>query len=91
MPQRRGSRLSRERIHDALTDVCAEVYLLKAERLRIRGTLDSRSHERDQPSFDEQRLLEQEAAVENRLDALEAKTALLRADLERSYQQHQDR
>ena len=88
-PASRGARrsLSRGEIHDALTDVSAERSLLAAERLRLRHLLEKRGRlgdgeRRELPTAES--LVERERTVERRIEELEARTADLRAELERA-------
>lgn len=89
MPRQPRASLSSDEIHDALTDVCAEMYMLEAERLRIRTLLEGgASDSGGARTLWSKRLLERETAVESRLHALEAETASLRADLEHASRQY---
>jgi hypothetical protein len=75
--------LSASDIHDALTDVCAETYMLEAERLRVVDLrADGRRSGADEiPGVDA--LADRRRSVEGRLAELEARAAFLRAELAR--------
>jgi hypothetical protein len=80
--------LPKSTIHDALTDVCGEICMLEAERLRLRRMLahDRESAEEGAVFLEAKQLGERQRMVEGRLEELEARAAYLRAELERASQ-----
>jgi hypothetical protein len=85
----RGARrsLSRGEIHEALTDVSAARILLAGERLRLRHLLEKRGRVGDEERRElptAESLVERERVLERRIEELEARTADLRAELERA-------
>lgn len=79
--------LSAAELESGLTDICAEIYFLEAERVRTGRLLsDLKSGDRlaEGDASEPKRLLRQRSLIEGRLEELEARAAGLRAQVERA-------
>src|SRR5215217_3856533 len=80
-PQDQGPPLSQGDLERSLSDVRAEIYLIEVQRAQNERLLASPEVQRDPAEVE--RLRKRQRSIASRLEELEAKTAGLRARLER--------
>jgi len=80
-PQDQGPPLSQGDLERSLSDVRAEIYLIEVQRAQTKRLLASPDVQRDPAEVE--RLSKRQRLIASRLEKLEAKTAGLRAILER--------